>query len=56
MFPGRRSVNGKQDNPDFQRLVLISEYFHMTLDEFVKDIDVEEVRMRNLTDEKVSSL
>ena len=30
--------------PDFQRLVLLSDFFDMTLDELVKDIDVQDVR------------
>ena len=41
--------------PDFQRLVMLSDYFDMTLDELVKDIDVQDVRDKNLTDEKVAS-
>ena len=45
-----------QSYPDFQRLVMLSDYFNMTLDELVKDIDVEEVRNKNMTDEKVSSI
>ncbi len=45
-----------QSYPDFQRLVALSDYFEMTLDELVKDLDVQEVRDRNLTDEKVSSI
>ena len=39
--------------PDFQRLVLLSDFFDMTLDELVKDIDVQDVRNKSLTDEKV---
>lgn len=45
-----------QSYPDFQRLVILSDYFNMTLDELVKDIDVEKVRNKNITDEKVSSI
>lgn len=45
-----------QSYPDFQRLVLLSDYFHMTLDELVRDIDVQDVRERALTDEKVASM
>ena len=45
-----------QSYPDFQRLVMLSDYFDMTLDELVKDIDVQDVRDKNLTDEKVASL
>lgn len=33
-----------QSYPDFQRLVLLSDYFNLTLDELVKDIDVQDVR------------
>ena len=42
-----------QSYPDFQRLVMLSDYFDMTLDELVKDIDVQDVREKSLTDEKV---
>lgn len=45
-----------QSYPDFQRLVMLSDYFGMTLDELVKDIDVQDVREKNLTDEKVASI
>lgn len=45
-----------QSYPDFQRLVQLSDYFDMTLDELVKDLDVQEVRNKNLTDEKVASI
>ena len=45
-----------QSYPDFQRLVMLSDYFEMTLDELVKDIDVQDVRNKNLTDEKVASI
>lgn len=45
-----------QSYPDFQRLVMLSDYFGMSLDELVKDIDVQDVRERNLTDEKVASI
>lgn len=33
---------------------MLSDYFHMTLDELVKDIDVHDVRVKNLTDEKIA--
>ena len=42
--------------PDFQRLVMLSDFFDMTLDELVKDIDVQDVRNKSLTDEKVASI
>lgn len=45
-----------QSYPDFQRLVMLSDFFNMTLDELVKDIDVQDVRDKNLTDEKVASI
>ena len=45
-----------QSYPDFQRLVMLSDYFGMTLDELVKGIDVQDVREKNLTDEKVASI
>lgn len=45
-----------QSYPDFQRLVLLSDYFGMTLDELVRDIDVQEVRDRSRSDEKIASL
>lgn len=45
-----------QSYPDFQKLVMLSDYFDMTLDELVKDIDVQDVRDKNLTDEKVASI
>ena len=45
-----------QSYPDFQRLVMLSDYFGMSLDELVKDLDVQDVRDRKLTDEKVASM
>ncbi len=45
-----------QSYPDFQRLVMLSDYFNITLDELVKNIDVQDIRERNLTDEKISSI
>ncbi len=45
-----------QSYPDFQRLVLLSDYFGLTLDELVKDVDVQEVREKNLSDEKLTSI
>ena len=32
-----------QSYPDFQRLVLLSDYFGLTLDELVRDVDVADV-------------
>ena len=45
-----------QSYPDFQRLVLLSDYFGLTLDELVKDIDVQEVREKNMDNEKISAI
>lgn len=45
-----------QSYPDFQRLVLLSDYFGLTLDELVKDIDVREVREKNRSSEKIDSI
>lgn len=45
-----------QSYPDFQKLVILSDFFDMTLDELVKDIDVQDVREKTLTDEKVASI
>lgn len=42
--------------PDFQRLVLLSDYFGLTLDELVKDVDVQDIRDKNMSDEKLSSI
>ena len=44
-----------QSYPDFQRLVLLSD-FGLTLDELVKDIDVQEVREKNLNSERLNSI
>ena len=45
-----------QSYPDFQRLVLLSDYFGLTPDELVKDIDVQDVRDKNLNSEKIDSI
>lgn len=45
-----------QSYPDFQRLVLLSDYFELTLDQLVKDVDVQEVRQKNLDPQKLDSL
>lgn len=45
-----------QSYPDFQRLVLLSDYFGLTLDQLVKDVDVQEVRERNLSSEQLNSI
>ena len=45
-----------QSYPDFQRLVMLSDYFGMSLDELVRDIDVQDVREKDQTGEKVASI
>lgn len=45
-----------QSYPDFQRLVLLSDYFGLSLDELVRDIDVQEVREKNINSEKLSAI
>lgn len=42
-----------QSYPDFQRLVLLSDYFGLSLDELVKDIDVQEVREKKYKRRKI---
>ncbi len=45
-----------QSYPDFTRLVMLSDFFDMTLDELVKDLDVQEVRESSLTNGKIDSI
>lgn len=45
-----------QSYPDFQRLVLLGDYFGLMLDELVRDIDVQEVREKNKSEEKIDSI
>lgn len=45
-----------QSYPDFQRLVLLSDFFDISLDVLVKDLDLQDVRNQNLSDAKVDSL
>ncbi len=45
-----------QSYPDFTRLVMLSDFFDMTIDELVKDIDVQEVRENSFTNEKIDSI
>ena len=45
-----------QSYPDFTRLVMLSDFFDMTLDELVKDIDVQEVRENSLINEKIDAI
>ena len=35
---------------------MLSDYFNMTLDELVKGVDVQDVREKNMTDERVTSI
>jgi len=43
-----------QSYPDFQRLVSLSDYFGIPLDALVKDIDVQDVRDKNLSEKQLS--
>lgn len=45
-----------QSYPDFQRLVLLSDYFCLSLDTLVKDIDVQEIRDKNLKDRQIAAI
>ena len=45
-----------QSYPDFQRLVLLSDYFGLSLDALVKDIDVQDVREKNITDKQINEI
>ena len=45
-----------QSYPDFQRLVLLSDYFGLTLDELVRDVAVADVRAKNVNNEKLDSI
>lgn len=45
-----------QSYPDFQRLVLLSDYFGLSLDSLVKDVDVDDVRSKNLSDKQLSAI
>ena len=45
-----------QSYPDFQRLVLLSDYFGLTLDALVRDVDEQEVREKNWNSEKLDSI
>lgn len=45
-----------QSFPDFQRLVLLSDYYEMSLDELVKGIDVSDVRVLNESEKQISSI
>lgn len=45
-----------QSYPDFQRLVLLSDYYEMSLDELVRGIDVGDVRVLNESKKRISSI
>ena len=45
-----------QSYPDFQRLVLLSDFFGLTLDELVRDVDVQAVRHQNAQEAMLTSL
>jgi len=45
-----------QSYPDFQRLVLLSDYFGLSLDALVKDVDVQDVREKNRNDTQLSAI
>ena len=45
-----------QSYPDFQRLVLLSDFFGLTLDELVKGVNIQDVRDKNLTDRQISKI
>lgn len=45
-----------QSYPDFQRLVLLSDYYGIGLDEPVRGIDVGDVRALNESDKQISSI
>lgn len=46
-----------QSYPDFERLVLLSDFFALSLDELVRDIDVQDVRQKaGGIEEKISVL
>lgn len=45
-----------QSYPDFQRLILLSDYFGISLDALVKDIDVRDIRNKNLGEKQLSAI
>lgn len=45
-----------QSYPDFQKLVLLSDFFDISLDKLIKDIDLNDVRENNLSNEKISKI
>ena len=45
-----------QSYPDFQRLVLLSDYYELSLDELVRNLDVQDVRDKNMSAEQLNSI
>ncbi|WP_276916185.1 helix-turn-helix domain-containing protein [Parvibacter caecicola] len=45
-----------QSYPDFQRLVLLADYFGISLDELVHGLDVGDVRALNESEKQISSI
>ena len=45
-----------QSYPDFQRLVLLSDFFGMSLDALVKDVDVQDIRDKNRSDKQLDTI
>lgn len=45
-----------QSFPDFQKLVSLGDYFEISLDALVKDVDVQNVREENESNRKISSI
>lgn len=45
-----------QSYPDFQKLVLLGDYFQLSLDELVRDVDLQAVRNDSQTIQKVDAL
>ena len=45
-----------QSYPDFQRLVLLSDYYEISLDELVRGVDVSDVRALNESEKQLSSI
>ena len=45
-----------QSYPDFQRLVVLSDYYDITLDELVKGISVQDVREKGVSEKQLSEI
>ena len=45
-----------QSYPDFQRLVLLADYFEISLDELVRGLDVGDVRTLNASEKQLASI